>query len=203
MDTRNNWLQIKRKALKDRDFDTAAEIFVGPVQFSPRCGNPQWEPLGHSEIKELCCTTAEYGLGSPYFSNLLRATFTTHLMTPHDVKFLANLLLTLTQYAVLMVQWKRGLENLIATYAGHANQALAALTIDHLAGEGAHTDPNGQAKLLREALQDITEAAHLAFLKVPDAKTLQQSFINIKQGPQRALHAVCGQIETNIGETNQ
>lgn len=105
-------------------------------------------------------------------------------MTPHDVKFLANLLLTLTQYAVFMVQWKRGLENLIATYAGHANQALAALTIDHLAGEGVHTDPNGQATLLREVLQNITEAARLAFLKVPDAKTLQQSFINIKQGPQ-------------------
>lgn len=73
------------------------------------------------------------------FSNLLRATFTTHLMTPHDVKFLANLLLTPPQYAVFMVQWKKGLENLMATHAGHANQGLAALTVDHLVGEGACT----------------------------------------------------------------
>ncbi|RMC21245.1 hypothetical protein DUI87_02104 [Hirundo rustica rustica] len=126
---------------------------------------------------------AEYGLGSPYFNNLLRATFTIRLMAPHDVKFLANLLLTPTQYAIFMAQWKKRLENL-TTYAGHANQALAALTIDHLVGEGVHTDPNGQAVLPREALEGITEAAHSSFLKVFDAKTIQQSFINIKQAPQ-------------------
>ncbi|TRZ12111.1 hypothetical protein HGM15179_014993 [Zosterops borbonicus] len=34
----NNWLQIKKKALKDRDFETAAEIFVAPVQLGPRRG---------------------------------------------------------------------------------------------------------------------------------------------------------------------
>lgn len=99
------------------------------------------------------------------------------------LSFLANLLLTPTQYAVFMVQWKKGLENLMAMYAGHANQAPAALTVDHLVGEGAHTDPNGQGTLPREALQGI-RAARLAFLRVPDAKTLPQSFINIKQGPQ-------------------
>ncbi|TRZ06379.1 hypothetical protein HGM15179_020728, partial [Zosterops borbonicus] len=66
----------------------------------------------------------------------------------------------------------------------HATQALAALTIDQLAGEGVHTDPNGQAALPREALEGIMEAARYAFLKVPDAKTPQQSFINIKQAPQ-------------------
>ncbi|XP_063277423.1 endogenous retrovirus group K member 5 Gag polyprotein-like [Prinia subflava] len=105
-------------------------------------------------------------------------------MTPHDVKSLANLLLTPTQYAIFMAQWKRRLENLIITYAGQANQALVALTIDHLAGERAHTDPNSQAALPRETLEEITEAARFAFLKVPDAKTPQQSFINIKQAPQ-------------------
>ncbi|TRZ05657.1 hypothetical protein HGM15179_021450 [Zosterops borbonicus] len=180
----NNLLQIKKKAFKDRDFDTAAEIFVAPVRLGPREGNPQWEPLGHSEIKELRRTMAEYGMGSPYFSNLLRATFTTHLMTPHDVKSMANLLLTPTQYAIFMAQWKIRLENLIVTYAGYTIQALVALTIDHLMGEGVHTDPNGQAALLREALEGIMEAACFAFLKVPDAKTSQQSFINIKHSPQ-------------------
>ncbi|TRZ06805.1 hypothetical protein HGM15179_020304 [Zosterops borbonicus] len=182
--THNNWLQIKKKALKDRDFETSAKIFVAPVQLGPRGRNPRWEPLGHSEIKELRRTATEYGLGSPYFSNLLRAIFTTHLMTPHDVKFLANLLFTPTQYAIFMAQWKKRLENLILTYAEHAKQALAALTIDQLAGEGAHTDPNAQAALPREALEGVTEAARYAFLKVPDAKTPQQSFINIKQVPE-------------------
>ncbi|KAL2305530.1 LOW QUALITY PROTEIN: hypothetical protein Nmel_007521, partial [Mimus melanotis] len=139
----NNWLRIKKKALKDRDFDNAAEIFVVPI-----------------------------------------ATFTTHLMTPHDVKSLANLLLTPTQYAIFMTQWKKRLENLIVIFAGHANQALTPLTIDHLAGERVHTDPNGQVTLPREALEGIMEAACLAFLKIPDARTLQQSFTNIKQAPQ-------------------
>ncbi|TRZ10798.1 hypothetical protein HGM15179_016316 [Zosterops borbonicus] len=182
--THKNWLQIKKKALRDRDFETAAKIFVAPVQLGPRGGNLRWEPLSHSEIKELCRTVIEYGLGSPYFSNLLRAIFSTHLMTPHDVKFLANLLLTPTQYAIFMAQWKKRLENLILTHAGHANQALAALTADQLAGEGAHTDPNAQAPLPREALEGVTEAARYALFKVPDAKTLQQSFINFKQAPQ-------------------
>ncbi|TRZ06668.1 hypothetical protein HGM15179_020439 [Zosterops borbonicus] len=121
---------------------------------------------------------------TPSPTNLLRAIFTTHLVTPHDVKFLANLLLTPTQYAIFIAQWKKRLENLILTYAEHANQALAALTTDQLAGERAHTDPNAQAALPREALEGVTEAARYAFLKVPDAKAPQQSFINIKQAPQ-------------------
>ncbi|KAL2294528.1 hypothetical protein Nmel_008264 [Mimus melanotis] len=31
MDTHNNWLWIKKKAFKERDFETVAEIFVAPV----------------------------------------------------------------------------------------------------------------------------------------------------------------------------
>lgn len=85
-----------------------------------------------------------------------------------------------------MAQSKRRLENLITTYAGHANQALAALTIDHLMGEVVHTNPNVQAALPREALESVTDTSCLAFLKVPDAKTPQQSFINIKQSPQES-----------------
>lgn len=68
-------------------------------------------------------------------------------MSPHDIKFLANLLLTPTQYAIFMVQWNKGLENLITMYAEHANQALAALNIDHLAGEGGEGIPILMAKL--------------------------------------------------------
>lgn len=129
-------MQLKKKAPKEGAFDIAAKI-VAPVRlYSARANNPQWEPLAYSEIKELCRTATERGLGSPFFANLLRSTLSTHVMTSHDLKGLAKLLLTPTQYTIFDAQWKKELETLLVRFLGHANQNLAALMTDHMAGEG-------------------------------------------------------------------
>lgn len=65
---------------------------------------------------------------------------------------------------------------------GHANQNITALMIDHLAGEGSHSDPVGQTHIPSEALEGITEAVHSTFLNVPDAVTPQKVFTYVKQG---------------------
>lgn len=65
----------------------------------------------------------EHRLGSPYFTNLLQSTLSTHLRTPHYLKGLENLLLTQTQYVIFDAQWKKGLEALLVKSVGLANQS--------------------------------------------------------------------------------
>ncbi|KAL2305027.1 hypothetical protein Nmel_006996 [Mimus melanotis] len=173
-----NWVQIKKKALKKGDFDIAGKI-VMPVMFcGARGNNLWWEPLTYLEIKELHCTATEHGSAFLYFANLLQSMLSIRLMTPHDSKEPENLLLTQTQYAIFDAQWKKGLEALLVKFVVHANQNIAALMMDHLAGEGAHSYPAGQAHIPKEALKGITEPGRTTFLKVPNAAPPQKVFTN-------------------------
>ncbi|XP_064914236.1 endogenous retrovirus group K member 8 Gag polyprotein-like isoform X3 [Columba livia] len=163
-DPHNVWGEIKRQALKEGELEIARTI-VAPVIYQGRGGAAQWEALSFSVIKELRRTVTEHGLSSPYFASLLSSVFDTYVMTPHDLKSLARLLLTPTQYTMWESQWRTGLQTILLGYAGHANAALAALTIEHLTGTGQHADPAGQARdIPREALEAVREEAKKAFL---------------------------------------
>ncbi|XP_055554235.1 endogenous retrovirus group K member 5 Gag polyprotein-like [Falco cherrug] len=103
-------------------------------------------------------------------------------MTPHDLKSLARLLLTPTQYTLWESHWRGGLQALLLTYVNHNDAALAALTIEHLTGTGAHADPVAQAQNCpRAALEAIREEAKKAFFQVPDLQKPQKAFTNITQ----------------------
>lgn len=126
-DPHDVWANIRRQAIKEGDLDIAKTI-VAPVIYQ-RGGGGQWEALSFSVVKELRRTVTEHGLSSPYFASLLSSVFDTYVMTPHDLKSLAHLLLTPTQYTLWEAQWKGGLQALLLTYVGHNNAAIAALTL--------------------------------------------------------------------------
>uniref|UniRef100_A0A8C0EKD6 Retroviral nucleocapsid Gag protein p24 C-terminal domain-containing protein n=1 Tax=Bubo bubo TaxID=30461 RepID=A0A8C0EKD6_BUBBB len=177
----DTWANIKRQALKEGDLEIA-KMIVAPVIYQGR--GAHWEALSFSVIKELRRTVTEHGLSSPYFASLLALVFDTYVMTPHDLKSLAQLLLTPTQFSLWESQWREGLQVLLRAFVGHANQAVAALTIEHLTGTGQHTNPVAQARdIPREALEEIRNEAKKAFFKVPDTQKPQKAFTTITQEP--------------------
>lgn len=87
-----------------------------------------------------------------------------------------------TQYTLWEWGLKRLLNQLLVDSLG--NQALAALTTDYFASEGAHKQPEDQpANLLRKALDDIKNAARKALMQVPNGNMPTLDFVEIKQGP--------------------
>jgi len=106
---RDVWANIKRQALKEGELEIAKTI-VAPVIYQGR--GAQWEALSFSVIKELRRTVTEHELSSPYFASLLSSVFDTYVMTPHDLKSLAQLLLTPTQYSLWESHWRGGLQAL-------------------------------------------------------------------------------------------
>lgn len=183
-DPQDVWANIRRQALKEGDLQIAKKI-VAPVIYQGR--GAQWEALSFPVVKELRRTVTEHGLSSPYFASLLSSVLDTYVMTPHDLKSLAQLLLTPTQYSLWESQWRGGLQTLLLTYVGHNNPALAALTIEHLTGTGQHTDPVAQARdIPREALDATRNEARKALLKIPDSQKPQKAFTTITQEPRES-----------------
>lgn len=181
-DPHDVWANIRRQAIKEGDLEIAKTI-VAPVIYQKRGGGGQWEALSFSVVKELRRTVTEHGLSSPYFASLLSSVFDTYVMTPHDLKSLAQLLLTPTQYTLWEAQWRGGLQTLLLTYVGNNNNALATLTLEHLMGTGRYTNPAEQARFPREALEATREEAKRAFFKVPDSAKPQKAFTTITQEP--------------------
>lgn len=186
-DPHETWVRLKQQALKEGDLDFADKM-VAPVLYTePRKRNAHWEQISFSEIKELRQAATEHGISSQYFVTLLDSVLAAHIITPYDLKTLARLLLSPAQNILWEKEWEKGLQDLLLTYVGHANQTLAALTIRQLMGTGPYIDPNVQAQEIpQEALEGVWKVACQAFLKVPDAKTPQKSFRIVVQGPQES-----------------
>lgn len=100
---------------------------------------PQWEQISFAEIKEICKASHSYGRESAYFRGLLQATFSANVFTPYEIRQLCMSLLSPTKYCLWELAWKRLLNNLLMRYA--RTSAIANMTLDQLAGEGAYTDP--------------------------------------------------------------
>lgn len=66
-------------------------------------------------------------------------------MTPHDLRSSAQLLLTPTQFILWEKEWEKGVQNLLVSFVGHTNAALANLTIRQLMGMKPYTDLASQA----------------------------------------------------------
>ena len=176
-DLRDVWAKIKKQALKEGDLEMAKTI-VAPVLYSQgRAGGARWEALSFLVVKELRRTVMEHGISSPCFISLLSSVFDAYVMTPHDLKSLARLLLTPTQYTLWESHWRGGLQALLLTYVNHNDAASAALAIEHLTGTGARADPVAQAQHCpRAALEAIREEAKKAFFQVPDVQKPQKAF---------------------------
>ncbi|KAL2308251.1 hypothetical protein Nmel_001262 [Mimus melanotis] len=85
------------------------------------------------EIRELQQALTDHGIRSPFFISILDSEFTAHIMTLCDLRSFARLLLTPTQF-----EWEKGVPNLLVSFVGHSNAALANLTIRQFMGEWSH-----------------------------------------------------------------
>ncbi|KAM7065460.1 endogenous retrovirus group K member 5 Gag polyprotein-like [Acridotheres tristis] len=176
-----NWLEIRRKALKDRDFDMAKEQLIAmPVRYGKQNANPRGEPMTYDEIKDLRKAIKDSGLGSLYFKQLLEGTFYNYDLVPYDCRYFASVILTESQYILWDMKWRRLLNKLLETYAGGPN---AALTIAHLAGDAPHDRPEDQAAGLPPAvINDIKNAAQKAILQIQPEGSPEGIFTEIRQG---------------------
>lgn len=51
----------------------------------------------------------DHGRDSPYFNNLVCATFTAHVFSPHDLKHVMTMLVSPTEYAL----WENTIESIV------------------------------------------------------------------------------------------
>lgn len=70
----------------------------------------EWEPFSYQSKKELCKAQKEFGRGSEYFEGLLKATFSSNLVVPYNLKDLFTCLLSPAEYMLWEGPWKRSLQ---------------------------------------------------------------------------------------------
>uniref|UniRef100_A0A8C3VDZ5 Uncharacterized protein n=1 Tax=Catharus ustulatus TaxID=91951 RepID=A0A8C3VDZ5_CATUS len=150
-----------------------------PVNCDAQGQNPRWERLTHEVIKDLIRAIRDNGLGSSYFKQLLKGTFNIYDLTPYDLRSLVSLILTDTQAFIWDSRWRRALQELRTKYQGGPN---AALTLAQLAGDPPEDNPAQQARLPRDVLIDIKEAASKAVLQIAPAGMQDTIYTDIRQG---------------------
>ncbi|RMC04586.1 hypothetical protein DUI87_18833 [Hirundo rustica rustica] len=163
--------------------------------------------LDHEVFKDLMKAIRDNGLGSPYFKQLLKGTFNIYDLTLFDLKSLASMVLTDSQFIIWEAKWRRALNELRDKYQGGAN---AGLTVAQLAGDPPLDNPAHQARLFpREVLTDIKNAARKAMVQIPPTGVTESSHTDIKQSPSesftsfinRLTQAVDRQASDDGGET--
>ncbi|RMC22073.1 hypothetical protein DUI87_02945 [Hirundo rustica rustica] len=156
-----------------------------PVTYDAQDANPRWERLDHEVVKDLMKAVRDNRLGSPYFKQLLKGTFNTYDLTPFDLKSLASMILTDSQFIIWEAKWRKALNELRDKYQGGVT---ASLTIAQLAGDPPLNSPARQARLFpREVLTDIKNAARKAMVQIPPTGVTESSYTDIKQGPSESF----------------
>ncbi|XP_015504899.1 endogenous retrovirus group K member 6 Gag polyprotein-like [Parus major] len=175
------WAKIRKAAVKEGEWGLVSKMSAFPLCYR-RGRVSEWEPLAYGEVKELCKAARECGRQSPHFQNLMSATLAAHVLIPHDMKYIMAMLLSPTEYTLWEIGWKRLLNQMLWDH--HGDQAWRELTIEHIAGEGAHSDPDDQAAVLTQpVLNEIKEAARKAMIQVPDGSRPDFDFADVRQDP--------------------
>ncbi|TRZ08250.1 hypothetical protein HGM15179_018857 [Zosterops borbonicus] len=132
-----DWTEIKKKALKEFNL-TGRRSLALPVTYDAQGQNPRWERLDHDVIKELAKAICDNGLGSPYFKQLLKATFNIYDLISFDLKSIASMILTDSQVLTWEAKWRRALEELRNKYRGGPH---AGITVVRMAGDPPDDEP--------------------------------------------------------------
>ncbi|RMC21067.1 hypothetical protein DUI87_01924 [Hirundo rustica rustica] len=152
-----DWADIRKKALKEKDFDIAdTESVALPVRYGPQNANPRWERLDHEVIKDLMKAVKDNGLGSLYFKQLLKGTFNTYDLTKYDCRAIASMILTDSQLLIWEAKWRRALGQLRNRYQEGPH---AAFTIPQLAGDPPNDRPEDQAEHLPGDVLQISRSS--------------------------------------------
>ncbi|RMB92328.1 hypothetical protein DUI87_31201 [Hirundo rustica rustica] len=181
-----DWTEIRKKALKGETLNMMGSRNVAmPVTYDAQDANPRWKRLDHEVIKDLMKAIRDNGLGSPYFKQLLKGTFNIYDLTPFDLKSLASMILTDSQFIIWEAKWRRALNELRDKYQGGTN---AGFTVAQLAGDPPLDNPARQARHFpRELLTDIKNAARKAMVQIPLTGVTESSYTDIKQGPSESF----------------
>ncbi|RMC09657.1 hypothetical protein DUI87_13443 [Hirundo rustica rustica] len=180
-----DWTEIRKHALKGETLQMGSRSVAMPVTYDAQDANPRWERLDREVIKDLMKAVHDNGLGSPYFKQLLKGTFNIYDLTPFDLKSLASMILTDSQFIIWETKWRRALNELRDKYQGGAN---AGLTVAQLAGDPPLDNPAHQARIFpREVLTNIKNAARKAMVQIPPTGVTESSYTDIKQGPSESF----------------
>ncbi|RMB92359.1 hypothetical protein DUI87_31234 [Hirundo rustica rustica] len=171
-----DWTDIKKFALKGDPKGIAM-----PVTYDAHDANPKWERLDREVVRDLMKAVRDNGLGSPYFKQLLKGTFSIYDLTPFDLRSLATMILSDSQFILWEAKWRKILNDYRIKYQGGAN---AGFTVAQLAGDPPLDSAARQASFLpRDVLTDIKDAARKAMVQIPPAGVTESLFTDVKQGP--------------------
>ncbi|XP_039945103.2 uncharacterized protein LOC120764996 [Hirundo rustica] len=180
-----DWTEIRKHALKGETLQMGSRSMAMPVTYDAQDANPRRERLDREVVKDLMKAVRDNGLGSLYFKQLLEGTFNIYDLTPFDLKSLASMILTDSQFIIWEAKWRKALNELRDKYQGGVN---AGLTVAQLAGDPPLDSPARQARLFpREVLTDIKNAARKATVQIPLTGVTESSYTDIKQGPSESF----------------
>ncbi|RMB89861.1 hypothetical protein DUI87_33725 [Hirundo rustica rustica] len=176
-----DWTEIKKFALKGDTLSMDPKGIAMPVTYDAHDANPKWERLDREVVRDLMKAVRDNGLGSPYFKQLLKGTFSIYDLTPFDLRSLATMILSDSQFILWEAKWRKILNDYRIKYQGGAN---AGFTVAQLAGDPPLDSAARQASFLpRDVLTDIKDAARKAMVQIPPAGVTESLFTDVKQGP--------------------
>ncbi|RMC20013.1 hypothetical protein DUI87_00859 [Hirundo rustica rustica] len=176
-----DWTDIKKFALKGDTLSMDPKGIAMPVTYDAHDANPKWERLDREVVRDLMKAIRDNGLGSPYFKQLLKGTFNIYDLTPFDLRSLATMILSDSQFILWEAKWRKILNDYRIKYQGGAN---AGFTVAQLAGDPPLDSAARQASFLpRDVLTDIKDAARKAMVQIPPAGVTESLFTDVKQGP--------------------
>lgn len=181
-DTEDHWAAIKKKAVAGGEWELAnrIEVRAAPVRYARTGANARRDQLPYEQLRELCKAEKDFGRNSPYFKNLIQATFAANILIPHDIKNIMSCLLSPSEYMLWERSWKRLLQDLLQSYQRDPNRAN--LTFDQLCGQGDFMKPQDQIRVLSELiLDDVKRSAEKALMLTPCRSTPSHHFSTIKQ----------------------
>ncbi|RMB91546.1 hypothetical protein DUI87_32125 [Hirundo rustica rustica] len=151
-----DWTDIKKFALKGDTLSMDPKGIAMPATYDAHDANPKWERLDREVVRDLMKAICDNGLGSPYFKQLLKGTFNIYDLTPFDLRSLATMILSDSQFILWEAKWRKILNDYRIKYPSF---------------------------LPRDVLTDIKDAARKAMVQIPPAGVTESLFTDVKQGP--------------------
>ncbi|RMC21056.1 hypothetical protein DUI87_01912 [Hirundo rustica rustica] len=142
-----DWTDIKKFALKGDTLSMDPKGIAMPVTYDAQDANPRWERLDHEVVRDLMKAVRDNGLGSPYFKQLLKGTFNIYDLTPFDLRSVASMILSDSQFILWEAKWRKILNDYRIKYQGGAN---AGFTVAQLAGDPPLDSAARQARFFLE-----------------------------------------------------
>ena len=160
----------------------------------------KWEPVPYKLLKELKQACHDYGSTSPYTLTLLDA-LVGRWMTPYDWRTVAKACLPGGEFLLWLAEYDK-LARLQSAENKTSNDAqLRTVGSAALKGEGEYESNVVQARLSKEALNQIMAIGILAWKSLPPSDGKLSTLSNIKQGPDERYEDFVARLKTAVERT--